>query len=393
MSEIEVAHGAKQVVRDGNDYRLHVPLEGSPALPVGNYVLNYSEGGGFFYLTRTDGFKLPGKVYGNPQAVVDRYLNTMRSRSKSTGVILCGHKGSGKTLTAQMLCERSGLPVVMVNYPFAGNTFREFINDIPGDVVVLFDEFEKTYAKEAQDGLLSLLDGSYQSRRLFVMTSNTDDISYWLRNRPGRIFYKRTYYALEDEVVDSYIVDNLVDKSQVDGLKVVLQVLDNYSMDTLCSIVEEMNRYGESAKEAVSHMNVEIEGSNYDYTWSIGKTEVEAEFGQAHPLLDGRTVHFDLYLAPNGSAFPKTTSVNRGRVDGVDVYEGTGRMKWTNFMFNLDVHPSDFEYDPASGAYRAAFVVDEKHPGLSTNGTDPAKGFKLDVRVSCKRIRVRRRGL
>lgn len=392
MGQARHFRGVKQVVRDGGEYRLHVPLECSPELAPGNYILGYSESGGFFYLNSAPAFKLPAKVYGNPQGLVDRYLNTMRSRTKSTGVILCGHKGSGKTLTAQMLCERSGLPVVMVNRPFDGDAFRDFINDIPGDVVVLFDEFEKTYPKERQDGLLSLLDGSYQSRRLFVMTSNTDDISYWLRNRPGRIFYKRTYYALEDDVVDAYIADNLVDKSQADGLRVVLQVLDNCSMDTLCSIVEEMNRYGETAREAVDHMNVEIDGSNYDYVWSVGKADVDVELGRPHPLLDERNAHFDLYLAPDGSAFPRTTPANKGRVEGIDAYEGKGRRRWTNFMFTLTARPADFEYDPVDGVYRAAFVVDEKHPDLATSGTQPARGFRLDVRVTCRRIRVRRRG-
>lgn len=372
----------KQVVRQGDNYLLHTPVEYTSTLAPGNYILNFDEMNGRFYLTTADAFEFPSKVYGNPHALVDRYLHTMRSRRKSTGVLLCGHKGSGKTLTAQLLCSRSNIPVVMVNRPYTGNAFQEFINDIPGDVVVFFDEFEKVYSKDHQAGLLSLLDGNYQARRLFLMTSNTEDVSFWLRNRPGRIFYKRSYHTLDADVVREYVADNLKDPKEAAGLMRVLAVLDNCSMDTLCSIVEEMNRFGEPADVCAKHMNVEIEGAHYDYTVKLNGVEAVKIYNNPHPLTHETSFHVDYYLYPDGRPFPGATSWNSGLPDR----HKEGGPKYTNFMFACSFKAEDYTFDAETGVYSLKRTVDADWPGIRYGGERPADGFKIELELVATKL-------
>ena len=71
-------------------------------LPVGTYTVKYHPDEGF-YLEPIDDFDLPPKLYGELQENADRITSTFMSREGSTGVLLAGEKGSGKTLLAKKL--------------------------------------------------------------------------------------------------------------------------------------------------------------------------------------------------------------------------------------------------------------------------------------------------
>jgi ATPase family associated with various cellular activities (AAA) len=228
----------------------------------GNYLL-LTDSYGQHYMDRVDDFEIPNKIYGNVSSVVERYAFSFNDRNGSTGIFLCGIKGSGKTLTAQMLCKRLNLPVVIVNKPYHDNVFVQFLSELPGEFVVFFDEFEKVYSDtDHQNALLTLLDGNFKKKRLFLMTSNSEDINYFLRNRPGRIFYKKSFPGIESGAIAEYLEDRLVNKDHIDGAMQLLQVLENPSMDIMSCLVEEMNRFGEEARVAASYMNIELEGKS-----------------------------------------------------------------------------------------------------------------------------------
>ena len=108
---------AKKIFVDGDMYT----IGGEPnmidgPLPRGVYNLSFHPKIGY-YLKRTQDFSLPPKVYGD-LSIADRYLKTYNHRTRNTGVLLTGQKGSGKTILAKYLAIKSGLPVICINDAF-----------------------------------------------------------------------------------------------------------------------------------------------------------------------------------------------------------------------------------------------------------------------------------
>ena len=71
---------------------------------------------------------------------------------KNLGVIFNGIKGTGKTLSAKLLCNAIGLPVVIVQNDFKG--LLPFLQSLNFECVVFIDEAEKTFKKGEDDDIL-----------------------------------------------------------------------------------------------------------------------------------------------------------------------------------------------------------------------------------------------
>ena len=181
-------------IRNGNNF--NVAAENSvdirPKLPVGNYIIKQDPYENL-YLQLVDDFKPIKKTYGSIVKDTQRIISTYHDRDTSTGVLLTGEKGSGKTLLAKNLSialAAEDIPTIIINNAWTGDKFNKFLQDIEQECMILFDEFEKVYDSENQEVILTLLDGVFPSRKLFVLTCNDKwRIDSHMRNRPGRIFY------------------------------------------------------------------------------------------------------------------------------------------------------------------------------------------------------------
>lgn len=260
-------------MRFGNQYRLtdKSNLDIQSSLEIGTYTVSFDKERGEFFLIKIDDFKVPGKLYGDTSKQADRIINTFKDRPSGTGVLLVGEKGSGKSLLAKQIsivAASKGVPTIVLNSPFCGDSFNKFIQSIDQEAVIVFDEFEKTYREiEHQEQLLTLLDGTYPSKKLFVLTSNDKfRIDQHMRNRPGRIYYMYEFGGLDGAFIEEYCNDNLIDKSQIDSLKTFASSFGKFNFDSLKAMVEEMNRYGESASDVSRVLNVKPtfeENQNY----------------------------------------------------------------------------------------------------------------------------------
>jgi hypothetical protein len=237
-------------------------------LPQGNYIVKFDPHQGF-YLETAEGFTLPKKVYGNCSSHAKRILSTFHSRGKNTGVVLSGEKGSGKTLLARKVSIDSGMPVLIINSQFTGDNFNSFLSSITQQCVVFFDEFEKIYDKEHQEKILTLLDGTYQSQKLFVITSNDKwRIDAHMRNRPGRIFYMIEFGGLNEKFIREYCEDKLLPQYQnmIEKILETSELFDIFNFDLLVAFVEEINRYGQEPKDIIPILNAKPEyGGDIEY--------------------------------------------------------------------------------------------------------------------------------
>lgn len=282
--------------RKGQNWFLNDVSDVHNDLPVGCYTVRHAQNIGFF-LEEADSFTLPGKRYGINDDFAKRVLNTYKQRNKATGVLLCGEKGTGKSLQARTIsvfAAELGIPTVLVNAAWHGDQFNMFLQNLKQPVVLIFDEFEKVYEDRSnQEAVLTLLDGVVPNNCLFLFTANDKyKIDTNLRNRPGRIFYAIDYAGLHSSTIKAYCDDHLTVTTKMTSVVKVATSFKSFSMDMLQALVEESNRYPEeSVIEALDVLNIKPEfDSVHTYkvaathdTWGI--TELDTEEWKGNPTI------------------------------------------------------------------------------------------------------------
>jgi len=235
-----------------------VKLDLHESLPIGTYCINYHPCRKEYFLETIDDFQLKGKIYGDVLKNSDRILNTFLDRPKSTGVLLVGEKGSGKTLLAQYIstaaAKEKAIPTIVINKPYHGDEFNLFLQSIQEPVVILMDEFEKVYTMNGdenyQEQILTLFDGVYSSQKLFLLTCNNKYLmDEHMMNRPGRLYYMLEFNGLEASFVEGYCRDNLLRKEYIPAITAISALFDSFNFDMLKAMVEDMNRYNEEPAE------------------------------------------------------------------------------------------------------------------------------------------------
>lgn len=231
-------------------------LEG---LPPAVYTLEESMSG--WYFKRGEAFQKLPKLYGSIEGWRDRVLASFEARSSNTGVLLSGEKGSGKSLLARLISDagaQRGMATVLVNKPIEGSVLGQMLGQLSSPAVIFMDEFEKVFGKsEAQEEILGLLDGTNQSRHLFVLTVNdTNRMDKHLKNRPGRLYYHIEFQGLEEAFVEDYCREHLQREEWINDVKRVASLFDAFNFDMLQALVEEVNRFDEAPLQAVRLLNI-----------------------------------------------------------------------------------------------------------------------------------------
>lgn len=234
-------------------------------LPPGNYMLKFDRSTFSYYLLKKPPFSLPKKIYGDV-SIVDRWLKSWKHNSdKNMGILLSGIKGSGKTVTAQKMCIDSKLPVIMISEPFEGSEFVDFLTSpILGECIIFIDEYEKVFDYDNSSDMLSLMDGMYNTKLLFLLTVNKDYIADYMVNRLNRIKYKKVYADLDTETINGVIEDLLINKDHRNSIFKFFERVNLRTFDLLTSIIKEMNLFNEDAIECGKHLNLKSEPKEYN---------------------------------------------------------------------------------------------------------------------------------
>ncbi len=230
----------------GNKFSLAPKSIVLETLEPGVYDLQWNADTNSFYLLKQrDSFELPEKIYDFDESFICRVCRTWEFTKDNLGVLLEGAKGSGKSITAKVICNRLKIPVVTISRKFQG--FASFITSIPQDIVVMIDEFEKIFrSDEDQVPFLSLMDGvsGATHKRLYLLTTNTQSLNDNFLNRPGRIRYLKRYANLTKEQVMLILNDRLKKNYKTETLAYITQ-LRIITVDIVCKIVDEVNLFDE----------------------------------------------------------------------------------------------------------------------------------------------------
>lgn len=291
-------------MKSGNTYRIarKEALDITEHLPGGNYTVNKDEMTGQLFLEHIDSFNVPKKIYGDCLRHTDRIVNTFMDRPNATGVMLTGEKGAGKTLLTKNVCMKLAsmdIPTLVINAPWCGDKFNSFIQSIEQPCAILFDEFEKVYDRDDQEKILTLLDGVFPSKKLFLLTSNDKwRVDFHMRNRPGRVYYMLDFKGVDSAFIREYCQDNLSAKEHIERIVNMSTMFREFNFDMLKALVEEMNRYGETPQQALAMLNAkpEFDGeTKYDVKIVHEGKEIEYRGDyRGNPLSpDGVEIGFD----------------------------------------------------------------------------------------------------
>lgn len=276
------------------------------------------------YLRPENDYKITGRVYGDVDTHVDHFLRSYELNDKNLGVALIGEAGSGKTLKLKRLVMKAkelGMPTILVNAGYGGEGFVGFINSIAQQCVVAFDEFDKTYSNQNDDGnrhasmaqttILQLLDGvSAGNKKLFVLTLNDESmLSEYMKDRPSRVRYRVMHSRMELPTVMEYVQDNLQSCAE-DHLHAFAHMAlttatcgsigsraAGMNFDSMRELVTEMNQFKCSLTECLKMMSQT--GPKTSATFSIdifenGSNE-KAYTTAAHGFFDGPYVGSSKY--------------------------------------------------------------------------------------------------
>jgi hypothetical protein len=255
-----------KVISTGSVYSIYPDdLRTHDKLPAQSYIVRFSDMTGFS-LEKYSNIEIKEKIYGVHDQKLKKVMEAFNVCERNLGVILSGDKGIGKSLFAKMLAKsviESGIPVIVVDkfYP----SIASFLESIEQEVMVLFDEFDKTFGEvqqsenlaTPQSSLLTLFDGISPGKKLYVITCNDIySLNDFLINRPGRFHYHfRFGYPNADEVKE-YLKDK-IDEQYYGEIKKVVEfskkVLLNY--DCLRAIAFELN-FGRKFENAIEDLNI-----------------------------------------------------------------------------------------------------------------------------------------
>ena len=352
-------------------------------LPVGVY--NVDENMYDIFLNKlSDTFEFPYKVYGIESSLVDRVCKTWETSDKNLGILLNGLKGTGKTITAKLICNALKLPVLIIGRRYE-HSIVDFLSGIEQDIIVLIDEYEKLYGEDNE--LLTIMDGVFNtvSRKLYILTTNRTYVNENLLQRPSRIRYFKTFGSLSPAIIEEIIDDMLIYTEFRSSLIETISNLEVITIDVVKALIEEVNIHGEAPSKFIDIFNVKKLSGKYNVYEQILSN-------------DGAVIR-EIQLATNAKLYPreydqdsvgysfkinqtyigeivKIISYDRIMVSNTKVYDLTESAKSNTESGETDCNTQSdqlecatqretFEYEDLSGFEAIPFIV-EAEPVVGT---------------------------
>lgn len=242
-----------RVKPEGLDYDL---------IPSKVYDLNWDRYRETYIFTENGELNLPKKVYELKKDKIfkKRVLTYFENAStQTTGIMLAGTKGTGKTVLAKVLAYESKLPIIVVSSSFPASKLNSFFKEFNEPVCVIFDEVEKNWNTNQ---MLEFLDGVQStSKKLVIMTCNElHHVSEYMQDRCSRIRYLRTYTPSDNIELIASIVTDMGIRDAVKVSEFVIKNIKLLSIDNVISFLNEVKLFEDDAdltlEDLIDIMNI-----------------------------------------------------------------------------------------------------------------------------------------
>lgn len=302
-----------------NFNRMQGPIISYNEIPVGVYKISMSKQRFYLEYVMSE-FVFDYKIYGLQEDFINHVIKTYNeAQTRNLGILLNGTKGTGKTVAAKMIANRLHLPVIIVQnmgQEMNLQMMNYLSTEINFDCVFFFDEYEKTFDKDTT--ILSFMDGVYnsESRKVFLLTTNTLSIDRNLIGRPSRILYLKKFGNLEIEAASEFLDDTLNNKEYKQEVLEFINLLSISTIDILKSVVKEINIHGiEEFRKSKSYFNVEINSYTYICEYASANIYNDSDFDVSKITPRIFLSELDRYLTPNPLGF----NVDKYELEGEDL--------------------------------------------------------------------------
>lgn len=225
------------------------------------YNLKWDRYNGVSYFEEDGSLSLPAKVYAtkSDDIFIKRVNTYFQKTSKlSTGVMLSGIKGTGKTVMAKVIAKNSNLPIIVVDEEYPTGRINDFFRKFETPVTIIFDEVDKHWDTE---DLLGWLDGvQTNAKKLVLFTCNNEDrVNDYLKDRCSRVRYIRHFEANDNaRFLREILRDKGIAEDNIENTYTF--IVNNFgllSIDNILSFIDEKLLFPKLSNEEIfNDMNI-----------------------------------------------------------------------------------------------------------------------------------------
>lgn len=276
------------IVQSNNSFRFYGDaVKVHNTLPPATYTINFDPMSGFS-LEKSSNIGVQEKAYGSIDSRVNKVFKQYESSGRSLGVMMTGPKGMGKSMLLRSIAQRGvelGYATVIVDRFYDG--LAGFLDSL-GEVILVFDEFEKVFDEQEQSVLLPMFDGLSMQKRMCIVTVNeTNHLSQYLINRPGRFHYNFTFTYPSESEIREFLTDHAVDADNINRV-VAYSVFREINYDHLRAIANELVTFDVSFDDAFADLNIgsgpvkmlvdgTVGGIEFNSTGYVNPSDIENE--------------------------------------------------------------------------------------------------------------------
>ena len=240
----------------------YTQLQMYPTKPMIYYVKWSHEYKNYFLEPYQDKFPIPKKIYGNVEEIAFRVWNDYVISGHSTGILLSGAAGGGKSLAISVISNlalKNKLAVIIVQKLKIDNNLIHWLSTLT-NVVLYLDEFGKMINRSDQDQMLTLFSDVNGSKKIYLLTENeTNRISSYILNRPGRIRYHVDFNRVDPKTLEEYCLDMKVHPDFYKDLILKYKSAYIFTFDHLQCIVTEHLKYpNENLDKLMEWLNLDM---------------------------------------------------------------------------------------------------------------------------------------